>query len=94
MDSAGERCHCQRVNFSSPAPSRDDQSRVLKRVQMSCDALARKRHRVNVKQSGTQFKQSLIIAFAQFIQDEQARIVAKRAKEFAQTGVKWDAHTS
>ena len=92
MDGAGERCHCQRMDFGSPAPSCDDQSRILKRIQVSRDALAGQWHRVHVKQSGTKFKQSLIIAFAQLIQDEQARIVTKRAKQFAQTGIKWNAH--
>jgi len=82
------------MNFGSSVPSCDDQPRVLKRVQVSRDALARQCHRVYVKQSGTEFKQSLIIAFAQLIQDEQARIIAKRPKQFAQTGVKWNAHIS
>lgn len=73
-------------------PAGADQARLLKCVEMPRDRLSAEGHIVVLNQPSAQLKQALIVPFLELIENDQPRVVAKRAEELAQIGIKRNAH--
>ncbi len=73
-------------------PAGADEACLLKRVEMPCDGLSAEGHIVFLDQARAELKQALIVPFSELIENDQPRVVAKRAEELAEMCIKRNTH--